>query len=73
MRAAILALGTILGLASASMAMPLASLPTLSNTLQAHGCHHYYAHDTSGWHRHNKECRTIRGTVGRKSGSTAKS
>src|SRR6266581_7571329 len=73
MRAAILASGIILGLASASTAMPLAFLPTSPNTLQAHGCHHYYAHDMSGWHRHDKECRTLRGTVGRKSRNPAKS
>jgi hypothetical protein len=72
MRAAILGSGIILWLVSAPLAMPVASLPGLTNTVQVHGCHHYYAHDISGWHRHDKECRTIRGVVGRKSRSPAK-
>jgi len=24
--------------------------------VQIHGCHPYYAHDLSGWHRHEKGC-----------------
>ena len=73
MRAAILAWGIILGLVSASVAMPVATLPDLPNLVQVHGCHHYYAHDMGGWHRHDKECRTLRGVVGRKSRYPAKS
>ena len=73
MRAAILASGIILGLVSASLAVPVAPLPDLPKSLQVHGCHHHYAHDISGWHRHDKECRTLRGVVGRKSRNPAKS
>jgi hypothetical protein len=42
-RAAILALGIILGLVSASLAMPVAPLRDLPRSVQVHGCHHYYA------------------------------
>jgi hypothetical protein len=73
MRAAILVLGIILGMVSASLAMPVAPLAGLPNSVQVHGCHHYYAHDMSGWHRHDKACRTLRGVVGRKSRNPAKS
>ncbi len=73
MRAAILASGIVLALVSTSTAMPVTPLPTLFGALQVHGCHHNYAHDMSGWHRHDKECRPLRGTVGRKSRSPAKS
>jgi hypothetical protein len=73
MRAAILASGIILGLVSASVAMPMATLPDLPKSVQVHGCHHQYAQDISGWHRHDKECRTLRGVVGRKSRNPAKS
>jgi hypothetical protein len=73
MRGAILASGIILALVSASLAMPLAPLPDLPKAVQVHGCHHYYAHDMSGWHRHDKECRTLRGVVGRKGRNPAKS
>jgi hypothetical protein len=73
MRAAILASGIILGLVSASMAMPMAPLASLPNSIQIHGCHHYYAHNMSGWHRHDKECRWLQGMVGRKSRHPAKS
>ena len=74
MRTAIVASsGIILGLVSASLAMPVAPLPALPNSFQVHGCHHYYAHDIGGWHRHDKECRTLRGVVGRKSRNPAKS
>ena len=73
MRAAVLALAIILGLVSAPLAMPVAPLPELPNSVQVHGCHHYYAQDMSGWHRHDKECRTLRGVVGRKSRNPAKS
>jgi hypothetical protein len=73
MRAAILASGIMFGLVSASLAMPVASLPDLAKSVQVHGCHRYYAHDMSGWHRHDKECRILRGVVGRKSRKPAKS
>jgi hypothetical protein len=73
MRGPILASGIILALVSASLAMPLAPLPDLPKSVQVHGCHHQYAHDMSGWHRHDKECRTLRGVVGRKSRNPAKS
>jgi hypothetical protein len=73
MRAAILASGIMLGLVSTSLAIPAAPLHGLPTSVQVHGCHHYYAHDLSGWHRHDKECRTIRGVVGRKSHTPAKS
>jgi hypothetical protein len=73
MRAAFLASGIILGLVSASLAMPLAPLHGLPKALQVHGCHHHYAQDISGWHRHDKECRSLRGVVGRKSRNPAKS
>jgi hypothetical protein len=55
MRTAILASAIILGLVSASMAMPVPFLAAFSNAVQAHGCHRYYAQDMSGWHRHDKE------------------
>jgi hypothetical protein len=68
-RAAISALGLSLGLVSAAMAaamaMPTASPAVLSNTIRIHGCHHYYAHDLSGWHRHDKACGTLKGLVGK--------
>jgi len=73
MRAAILASGIALGWASASLAMPVAPLRELPSFDQVHGCHHYYAHDISGWHRHDKECRTLRTVVGRKGRNPAKS
>ena len=83
MRAAISALGlslglaclglACLGLASAAIAMPTASPPARSNAILAHGCHHYYAHDLSGWHRHDKACGTLRGLVGGKPRGAAKS
>ena len=78
MRAAMSALGLSLGLVSAAMAvpamaMPAASPPVLSHTILTHGCHHYYAHDLSGWHRHDKACGTLRGLVGGKARGAAKS
>lgn len=73
MRAAILASGVILGLVSTSLAMPMAPLPGLPTSVRVHGCHHYYSHDMSGWHRHDKECRPLRGLVGRKSRNPAQS
>ena len=73
MRAAILASGIILALPFSSLGMPVAPLPDLSKSVQVHGCHHYYAQDISGWHRHDKECRTLRGVVGRKNRNLVKS
>jgi hypothetical protein len=73
MRAAILASGIVIGLVSTSLAMPVAPLPGLPKSIQVHGCHYYYGQDMSGWHRHDKECRTLRGVVGRKSRNPTKS
>jgi hypothetical protein len=73
MRAAILASGIIIGLVSACLALPVAPLRDLPRSLQVHGCHHYYSQDISGWHRHDKECRTLRGVVGPKGRIPAKS
>jgi hypothetical protein len=67
MRVSILVLGAVLGLASAAMALPIGPLPAAPNVSRIHGCHHSYAQDMSGWHRHDSRCRTLRGTVGRKS------
>ena len=57
---------------SASSGMPISPLATPANTIQLHGCHPKYSHDTSGWHRHDKQCRSLRGLVGRKSKSQSK-
>ena len=73
MRVAILVLGMVVSLGSAALASPLAPLPLVSTTIQVHGCHHYYAQDLSGWHRHDKDCRMLRGAVGRKSRGQEKS
>jgi hypothetical protein len=57
MRTAILASGISLGLLSLASAMPAAfPPPPPPRTVQIHGCHSYYAHDLSGWHRHEKGC-----------------
>jgi hypothetical protein len=56
MRTAILASGIILGLLSIATAMPMALPAAASRTVQIHGCHPYYAHDWSGWHRHERDC-----------------
>jgi hypothetical protein len=73
MRIVILASGIVLALVHVSLAMPAAPLPVLSNAVQVHGCHHNYGHDISGWHRHDKKCRSLRGLVGSKSRIPAKS
>jgi hypothetical protein len=73
MRAAILASVTILALASTSMAMPIAPSFAPSSTIRAHGCHQYYAHDISGWHRHDQSCNTFRGIAGQTNRSHIKS
>jgi hypothetical protein len=73
MRTAILASGIILALSSASIAMPFAPPFAPSNAMPVHGCHHYYAHDISGWHRHDETCSTLRGMVGGKNKNPVKS
>lgn len=72
MRTAILASATILALASTSLAMPIAPSSVPSNAIRVHGCHHYYAHDISGWHRHDQSCNTLRGMAGHKNRSQVK-
>ena len=66
MRAFILALGLGVGSVSVSLAMPVAPVPAGSTAIQVHGCHRHYAQDITGWHRHDLECRTLRGFVARK-------
>ena len=56
MRTAILASGIILGLLSIATAMPMALPAAAPRTVQIHGCHPHYAHDWSGWHRHERDC-----------------
>jgi hypothetical protein len=73
MRAVMLAFGMPLCFVSASIAMPLGHLPVPPNSIQVHGCHHHYAQDASGWHRHDKDCRSLRGLGTRKSQNPAKS
>jgi len=73
MRATIIAFGTILASASTSSAMPVAPLSAPPNAIQVHGCHHYYAQDISGWHRHDQSCNTLRGVVGRKNRNPVRS
>jgi hypothetical protein len=51
----------------------IAALVREPNSVQVNGWHHYYAHDMSGWHQHDKECRLLRGVVSRKSRNPAKS
>ncbi len=61
MRNAILTLGFVMGTAAVALAVPLAPAPDSPNTVVlVHGCHHYYAQDMSGWHRHDKNCNRIR-------------
>jgi hypothetical protein len=62
MRTAILTFAFVMGMAAA-LAMPLIPSAGSSNVVLVHGCHHYYAQDLSGWHRHDKNCNTLRGTV----------
>jgi len=73
MRTLILTLGFVLGMAAAAFAMPLAAAPGSSSVVRVHGCHHYYAQDMSGWHRHDKNCSTLRGIVSHKNRNSAKS
>ena len=72
MRVAILVVG-VAAISSAALALPLAPPPVVSTTIQVHGCHQYYAQDLSGWHRHDMDCRKIRGLVGGKNRSSEKS
>jgi hypothetical protein len=62
-KAAILTFAFVMGMATAAFAMPLTLSAASSNVVLVHGCHHYYAQDLSGWHRHDKNCNTLRGTV----------
>jgi len=71
MRTAILTFGFVTGMAAVGLAMLLAPSADSSNAVLVHGCHHYYAQDISGWHRHDKNCNTLRGTV--KNRNSAKS
>jgi hypothetical protein len=65
MRPAIVALGFVLCTVPPCMAMPLAPLP-LPVAIHVHGCHHQYADDLTGWHRHDNVCRILRGVAGHK-------
>jgi len=73
MRAVILTTGLILGSTSGLVAMPVTAPPLSSSAIQIHGCHHYYGHDLTGWHRHDKDCGQLRGVVGGKNRNPAKS
>ncbi len=66
MRAAIVAIGWVLCSVPACPAMPVASFPVFGTAIQVHGCHHYYADDITGWHRHYTDCRIARGLAGAK-------
>jgi hypothetical protein len=72
MRTAFLASGLTLALVSLSTAMPVAVPPSVSKLTQTHGCHPYYDHDLSGWHRHDSACNALRGLVGGKNRNPAK-
>jgi hypothetical protein len=73
MRTVILASAIILGMASGANSIPVAPQATVSNAILVHGCHRYYAHDLSGWHRHDYGCNPFRGLIPDKSRSPAKS
>jgi hypothetical protein len=60
MRSAVVALGLVLCAIPPCLAMPVAPLPVSRTSIQVHGCHHQYAHDLTGWHRHDNNCRTPR-------------
>ena len=60
MRSAIVALGLVLCSIPPCLAMPVAPLQVSWTSIQVHGCHHHYAHDLTGWHRHDNNCRTPR-------------
>ena len=67
MRGAILASVIVMGSVSVSMAFPVAPQGAAPEAVRIHGCHHTYGQDVTGWHRHARECQTLRGVVGRKS------
>jgi hypothetical protein len=73
MRAVTLALGLMAASVPLALAMPVSAPPPLRQAIQVHGCHPNYARDPSGWHRHDRECRTLRGLVGRKGRHQVKS
>jgi hypothetical protein len=56
MHTAILTFAFVMGMAAVAIAMPLTPSAGSSNVVLVHGCHHYYAQDISGWHRHDKNC-----------------
>jgi hypothetical protein len=60
MRLAIVALGLTLCSIPPCPAMPVAPLLVSRTSIQVHGCHQHYAHDLTGWHRHDNNCRTPR-------------
>jgi len=66
MRATLLASAIGIGSVSVAMAFPVAFQPAVAEAVRIHGCHHTYGHDVTGWHRHDKACRTLRGIVVRK-------
>ena len=69
MRWFILALGIAAGSVSPALAMPVAPVSAGPTAIQVHGCHRTYSRDVTGWHRHDRDCRTLRGVVGRKNRS----
>jgi hypothetical protein len=73
MRAAILASVFAIACGSAAIAMPVAPQPAATQAIQVHGCHRVYQQDVTGWHRHDRNCQTLRGVVGRKSRTPGKS
>ena len=72
MRAVLFGSALVLIMASASLAAPIAPVPTLLDWTPVHGCHQNYGHDTRGLHRHDKHCRSLRELVGRKNRAEAK-
>jgi hypothetical protein len=73
MRTLILASAIILGMASGASSIPVAPQATVSDAIRVHGCHYYYAHDLSGWHRHDYGCNPFRGLIHEKNRSPGKS
>jgi hypothetical protein len=66
MRGAMLASVIVIGSVSVSMAFPVAPQSAAPEAVSTYGCHHTYVQDATGWHRHTRECQTLRGVVGRK-------
>ena len=66
MRATLLASAISIGAVSVSMAFPVALQPAAPEAVRIHGCHRTYGQDVTGWHRHDRACRTLHGVVGRK-------